>query len=64
MTNIESISLIKGRELLKEIAPDTEEVLKSRYDDLLPNFSESVIDISYGQVYSREGLDFFLLSGR
>jgi 4-carboxymuconolactone decarboxylase len=65
MTNNQSKSLEKGRELLKKIAPDTEEVLKHRYDNFLPKFSESVVDMSYGQIYSREGLELktrFLLT--
>jgi hypothetical protein len=39
MTNNQSKNLEKGRELLKKIAPDTEEKLKHRYDSFLPEFS-------------------------
>ena len=65
MTDHSSNHLKKGRELLKNIAPDTEAVLKKRYDSFLPDFSESVVAMSYGHIYSREGLDIktrFLLT--
>ncbi|MCL4117033.1 UNVERIFIED_CONTAM: hypothetical protein GTU68_065996 [Idotea baltica] len=57
--------LQKGRELLEQIAPETEAVLKQRYDHFLPHFSESVVEMSYGHIYSRPGLDIktrFLLT--
>jgi 4-carboxymuconolactone decarboxylase len=55
-TNV-SKSLEKGRNMLNEIAPETERVLKDRYDSYLPGFSESVVDMAYGHIYSREGID-------
>ncbi len=65
MKNNPSDSLKKGRNLLEKIAPETEEVLKYRYDSHLPEFSESVVAMSYGHIYSRAGLDIktrFLLT--
>lgn len=60
-----SKSLEKGREMLDKIAPQTERILKDRYDNYLPGFSESVVDMAYGHIYSRAGLDIktrFLLT--
>jgi 4-carboxymuconolactone decarboxylase len=51
--------------MLGEIAPQTEQILKDRYDSYLPGFSESIVDITYGQIYSREGINIktrFLLT--
>ncbi len=65
MNEYNNVSLIKGRELLEKIAPGTEDILKDRYDAFLPEFSESIVDISYGKIYSRGGLDLktrFLLT--
>ena len=39
------------------INPDLENVLSERYDDLLPEFSESLIEWAYGRHYARPGLD-------
>ncbi|WP_370979506.1 carboxymuconolactone decarboxylase family protein [Agaribacterium sp. ZY112] len=50
-------ALTKARELLQDIDPAMETVLAERYDKLLPGFSETVIEMAYGRIYSREGLD-------
>ena len=50
-------ALNKGRELVADIDPELEAVLKERYDDMLPDFAESLVEIAYGRVYSRPGLD-------
>ena len=62
MTNNQSKSLEKGRKLLNKIAPDTEEVLKYRYDNFLPEFSESVVEMSYGHIYSRHSAPQYSIS--
>ncbi len=50
-------SLEKGRKLLQDIDPELESILAERYDHLVPEFAESVVDMAYGRMYAREGLD-------
>ena len=50
-------ALKRGREVLAEMNPEIEQVLRERYDDLLPGFAESLVEWAYGRHYSREGLD-------
>ncbi|PIE16512.1 MAG: hypothetical protein CSA68_02250 [Rhodobacterales bacterium] len=50
-------ALEKGRKLLAENNPDLEAILHDRYDDILPGFSESLVEWAYGRHYSRPGLD-------
>ncbi|MCV0424735.1 MAG: carboxymuconolactone decarboxylase family protein [Roseibium sp.] len=52
-----SKALERGRELTKKLNPELETILKERYDDLLPDFAESLIEWAYGRHYSRPGLD-------
>ncbi|MTH95655.1 carboxymuconolactone decarboxylase family protein [Roseibium sp. RKSG952] len=50
-------SLERGRELARKLNPDLEPVLSGRYDDLVPEFAESLIEWAYGRHYARPGLD-------
>ncbi|WP_298822875.1 carboxymuconolactone decarboxylase family protein [uncultured Roseibium sp.] len=50
-------ALQRGRQLTQNLNPDLEEVLRDRYDDLLPDFAESLIEWAYGRHYARPGLD-------
>lgn len=50
-------ALERGRALTQHLNPDLETVLADRYDDLLPGFSESLIEWAYGRHYDRPGLD-------
>lgn len=50
-------ALEKGRDLTARLNPDLEAILAERYDDLLPGFSESLIEWAYGRHYARQGLD-------
>ncbi len=50
-------SLTRGRETVEKLNPGMEDVLRERYDDLLPDFAETVVDMAYGRFYSRDGLD-------
>ncbi|WP_096087621.1 carboxymuconolactone decarboxylase family protein [Agaribacterium haliotis] len=50
-------ALDRGRYFLQSIDPELEEVLAERYDELLPEFSESLVETIYGRIYSRPGLD-------
>ncbi|RKF18001.1 carboxymuconolactone decarboxylase family protein [Alginatibacterium sediminis] len=52
-----SEALTRAREILQQVDPELETVLSERYDELLPQFAESLIEMSYGRVYSRPGLD-------
>ncbi|MBS8260478.1 carboxymuconolactone decarboxylase family protein [Roseibium polysiphoniae] len=50
-------ALERGRDLTQQLNPNLEAVLAERYDDLLPGFSESLIEWAYGRHYARPGLD-------
>jgi len=50
-------ALKRGRAVLAKMNPDIEQVLRERYDDILPGFAESLVEWAYGRHYSREGLD-------
>ncbi|WP_420333484.1 carboxymuconolactone decarboxylase family protein [Roseibium sp.] len=50
-------ALDKGRALTRKLNPELENVLKERYDDLVPGFAESLIEWGYGRHYARPGLD-------
>jgi 4-carboxymuconolactone decarboxylase len=50
-------ALDRGRELLDDLNPEMEKALRDKYDDMVPGFSESLIEWAYGRHYSREGLD-------
>ena len=50
-------ALTKGRALAKELDPELEQILSQRYDDMLPEFSESLVEMAYGRIYARPGLD-------
>ena len=56
MTDANAI-LERGRDAAETLNPGMEAVLGQRYDGMLPGFSESVVDMAYGRVYSRDGLD-------
>lgn len=56
MTDANAI-LERGRELAEGLNPGMEQTLVGRYEDMLPEFAESVVDMAYGRVYSRPGLD-------
>ncbi len=49
--------LERGRALAQTLDPELEQILKERYDDLLPNCAVSIVENAYGRVYSRDGLD-------
>ena len=49
--------LSRGRALSETMNPGMERALEQRYDDLLPGFAESVVEMTYGRVYDRPGLD-------
>ena len=52
-----SEALNKGREVLAELNPEMEAILKDRYDDILPGFSESLVEWAYGRHYGRGVVD-------
>lgn len=52
-----SIALESGRAVVRDLNPDLEAILDERYGDLLPEFSESLIEWAYGRHYARPGLD-------
>ena len=50
-------ALQNGQTLLEELNPDLQAVMAQRYDDLIPGFSESLVEWAYGRHYARPGLD-------
>lgn len=46
-----------GAQLADDLNPGVREVLEERYGHLLPNMANTVIDMAYGQFYTRPGLD-------
>lgn len=52
-----SEALEKGRAVVQRVNPDLEQVLRDRYDEILPGMAESLIEWAYGRAYAREGVD-------
>lgn len=52
-----TIALERGRALTQTFNPDLEAILGERYDDLVPDFAESLIEWAYGRHYARPGVD-------
>lgn len=52
-----SPALEKGRTLLETLNPGLEAVLKEKYEDLIDDFAETLIENAYGRYYARPGLD-------
>lgn len=52
-----SDALNRGRALLDDLNPGLEAALATRYDDALPQMSETLVEWAYGRHYARDGLD-------
>lgn len=52
-----SDAYLRGKPVAEATNPGIEEALRDRYDALLPGFAQSMIDVAYGQYYTRDGLD-------
>ena len=52
-----SDALSKGRDLLAGMNPELEAALAEKYDHMLPDMAETVVEWAYGRHYAREGLD-------
>ncbi|WP_052065843.1 carboxymuconolactone decarboxylase family protein [Thalassospira australica] len=50
-------ALEKGRDIVARLNPPLEGQLADKYDDLVPDFAESLIEWAYGRHYARPGLD-------
>ncbi|MEM6464204.1 MAG: carboxymuconolactone decarboxylase family protein [Pseudomonadota bacterium] len=50
-------ALERGRRVLKDLNPDLERILSEYYDDLLPEFSETLVEFAYGRLYARGVVD-------
>ena len=50
-------ALEQGRDVVRLLNPGLEQVLAERYDDLVPGFSENLVEWAYGRHYARTGLD-------
>jgi len=52
-----SAAYLRGKPMAEATNPGIEQALRDRYDALLPGFSTSMIDVAFGQYYTRDGLD-------
>ncbi len=52
-----SEALKKGRAVLAGMNPELEGVLSDRYDQIVPDMAESLVEWAYGRHYARDGLD-------
>ena len=50
-------ALQRGRKLLEDLNPELETIISDRYDDLLPGFSETLVEFAYGRLYARGVVD-------
>ena len=50
-------ALQKGRDFLADLNPDLEALLADRYDALVPEMSETLVEWAYGRHYARGGVD-------
>lgn len=50
-------ALEKGRAHVAAMNPELESILSGRYDALVPEMAESVMEWAYGRHYARDGLD-------
>ena len=50
-------ALERGRAIVARLNPGLEEALAGRYDKLLPDFAETLVEFAYGRLYARDGLD-------
>lgn len=57
MTETKS-ALEAGRKIVALLNPELEGQLSEKYDDLVPDFAESLVEWAYGRHYARPGLDF------
>ncbi|MDG4718376.1 MULTISPECIES: carboxymuconolactone decarboxylase family protein [Thalassospira] len=46
-----------GRDIVAQLNPPLEGQLAEKYDDLVPDFAESLVEWAYGRHYARPGLD-------
>lgn len=54
-THIDTYAM--GKALSELVNPGMEDVLRDRYDALVPGLSRTVVDVAYGQFYARKGVD-------
>lgn len=50
-------ALDAGRDIVARLNPPLEGQLAEKYDDLVPDFAESLVEWAYGRHYARPGLD-------
>ena len=52
-----SDALQKGRDLVAQLNPGLEEALADKYDAMIPQMAETLIEWAYGRHYAREAVD-------
>lgn len=50
-------ALDAGRNIVAQLNPPLEGQLAEKYDELVPDFAESLVEWAYGRHYARPGLD-------
>ncbi len=50
-------AVTKGRALLAEMNPGLERALADKYDHVVPDMAETLVEWAYGRHYARAGLD-------
>lgn len=50
-------ALEAGRDIVATLNPPLEGQLAEKYDDLVPDFAETLVEWAYGRHYARPGLD-------
>ncbi|MBC06746.1 carboxymuconolactone decarboxylase family protein [Thalassospira sp.] len=57
VTTVRASALEKGRDIVAQLNPPLEAQLAEKYDALVPDFAESLVEWAYGRHYARSGLD-------
>jgi len=57
VTTTRASALEKGRAIVAQLNPPLEAQLAEKYDDLVPDFAESLVEWAYGRHYARPDLD-------
>lgn len=57
MSGALDMALNRGRDWVEEMNPTLEQVLSERYDVMVPEMAESLIEWAYGRHYTRGGVD-------
>ena len=51
--DVDMSAYARGKELSERVNPGMEDALQARYDALVPGLGRTIVDVAYGQFYSR-----------